>query len=249
MGPGYGRGQLDAHKRSFRLVLLAHSCDRRWARYFIGSSLYCVDLAGQTNEWTANGGFNYTPVVGNGIVYAISNKFVSAFTTNGVFIRQFDPNPGGSESLFGPFIVTDDALLATGEFGTYIFRLSDGSLEQQFSSYSGPPYYLYNSDTISLANNTLYIACGDGNLYAYAPMPTTAITLTNIAVLANRNVQFGFTNIPGATFSVWAATNVASSGNNWTYLGYVTNNSPGQYQFTDTQTAGDPHRYYRVSSP
>jgi hypothetical protein len=151
--------------------------------YFIGSSLYCVDLATHTNAWSVSGGFNGTPAVANGMVYAISNKVVSAFTTNGVFVRQFDPNPGGYENISGPLIVTDDVLMATGAYDIYIFRLADGSIQQQISSYSGPPYYLYYGVTLSLANNTLYVTCTDGNVYAYTATPTTGITLTNYALL------------------------------------------------------------------
>jgi hypothetical protein len=217
--------------------------------YFIGSSLYSVDLGTQTNAWSVSGGFNGTPAVANGIVYAISNKVVSAFTTNGVFVRQFDPNPGGYENISGPLIVTDDVLMAAGAYGVYIFRLADGSIQQQFSSYSGPPYYLYYGDTISLANNTLYVTSTDGNVYAYAATPTTDIKLINLALLGNGGFQFTFTNTPGATFSVWAATNLTPSSSNWTMLGYVTNTSPGQYQFTDAQVANHAQRYYRVSSP
>ncbi len=47
--------------------------------YFIGSSLYCVNLATHTNAWSVSGGFGGTPAIANGIVYAISNKVVSAF--------------------------------------------------------------------------------------------------------------------------------------------------------------------------
>ncbi len=216
--------------------------------YFIGSSLYCVNLATHTNAWSVSGGFNGTPAVANGIVYAISNKVVSAFTTNGTFVRQFDPNPGGYENMSGPLIVTDDVLLATGAYGVYIFRLADGSIQQQISSYSGPPYYLYYGDTLSLANDTVYVTCTDGNVYAYAATPTTGITLRNPVHLGNGSFQFSFTNTPGATFSLWTATNPATPGSTWTWLGYLTNSSPGQYQFTDAQAASNAQRYYRVSS-
>jgi hypothetical protein len=217
--------------------------------YFIGDRLYCVDLATHTNAWSVSGGFNYTPVVANGIVYAISNKVVSAFTTNGIFVRQYDPNPGGYENISGPLIVTDDALIATGAYGIYVFRLADGSVQQQISSYSGPPSYLYYGDTITLANNTLYVTSTDGNVYAYTPASITAINLTSAAKLGNGSFQFSFTNTPGATFTVWGSTNVALPLINWTKLGYLTNVSAGQYQFTDTNAPANARRFYRVSSP
>jgi len=217
--------------------------------YFIGSSLYCVDLATHTNAWAVNGGFNYTPAVANGIVYAISNKVVTAVTTNGIFVRQYDPNPGGYENLSGPLIVTDDVLITTGSYGVYIFRLADGSVQQQISSYSGPPYYLYYGDTVSLANNTLYVTSTDGYVYAYGATPTTDTRLSSPARLGNGSFQFSFTNIPGATFRVWATTNLTPPSSNWTMLGYLTNSSAGQYQFTDPQAANLARRFYCITSP
>jgi len=65
--------------------------------------------------------------------------------------------------------------VASGAYGVYVFRLADGSVQQQISSYSGPPYYLYYGDTVTLANNTLYVTSTDGNVYAYTPASTTAI--------------------------------------------------------------------------
>jgi len=217
--------------------------------YFIGNSLYSVNLATRTNAWSVSGGFSGTPAIANGIVYAISNKVVSAFTTNGIFVRQYDPNPGGYENFSGPLIVTDDVLVAAGAYGVYFFRLADGSIQQQISSYSGPPYYLYYGDTLTLANNTLYVTSTDGYVYAYTPASTTAIALTGATRLGNGSFRFGFTNTPGATFTVWGSTNVTLPLSNWTKLGYMTNVSAGQYQFTDTNVPSKPRGFYRVSSP
>ncbi len=217
--------------------------------YFVGSGLYCVNLATHTSAWAVSGGFGGTPAIANGIVYAISNKVVSAFTTNGVFVRQFDPNPSGYENIAGPLIVTDDVLIATGAYGVYVFRLADGSIQQQISSYGGPPYYFYNGDTVTLANNTLYVTSTDGYVYAYTPASTTAITLTGGTKLGNGSFQFSFTNTPGATFTVCRSTNVEAPLSNWTKLGYATNVSAGQYQFTDTNAPANVRSFYCVSSP
>ena len=215
--------------------------------YFVGSSLYCVDLGTHTNAWAVSGGFSGTPAVANGIVYAISNHFVSAFTTNGVFVRQFDPN-SYYENYYGPLIVTDDVLMAVGAYGVYIYRLADGTLQQLISSYD-PFCFCYQSAAISLANNTLYVVSGDKNVYAYAATPTTSATLTHVDRLGNGAFKFSFTNTPGATFTAWASTNVALPLSNWTALGYVPEISSGQYQFTDTNAIANARRYYRVSSP
>jgi hypothetical protein len=215
--------------------------------YFVGSSLYCVNLATHTNAWAVGGGFSGTPAVANGIVYAISNKFVSAFTTNGVFVRQFDPNTY-YESFNGQLIVTDDVLMVVGAYGLYVFRLADGTIQQTISSYN-PGNGFYEGFSVSLANNTLYIASTDKSVSAYAATPTTTVLLTNAARLGNGSFKFRFTNTPGATFTAWASTNVTLRLSNWTALGYVPEVSPGQYQFTDAQVTNNARRYYRVSSP
>jgi hypothetical protein len=215
--------------------------------YFTSTtSLFCVDLAQHQNVWTNSGSFSGTPAVANGNVYAISNGVVCAYTTNGAYVNTYRGTNGSAFS--GQLIVTDDVLIVAGNYGTYIFKLSDATVQRYITSYRLPPGGYYSS-TISLANNTLYIASGDSNVYAYAATPTTAITLTNAARLGNGAFQFGFTNIPGATFTALASTNVALPLSNWTSLGLVTQFSSGQYQFTDFQATNNPQRFYRISSP
>jgi hypothetical protein len=136
--------------------------------YFTSTTkLMAVDLAAHTNLWQINGQFSGTPAVANGIVYAISNAVVQAYSTNGVFVRTFNPGFENLTSTTGQLIVTDDALLLAGSYGVYIFRLADGSVQQYISSYrqSGGGYY---SSRIGLANNTLFISSGDSSLYAFS---------------------------------------------------------------------------------
>jgi hypothetical protein len=56
--------------------------------------------------------------------------------------------------------------------------------------------------------------------------------------------QLNFTNVTGLDFSILASTNLTLSTTNWTVLGPPTENSLGQYQFTDP--APGATRYYRV---
>jgi hypothetical protein len=213
--------------------------------YFIGNQLYCVDLGTKTNAWAVAGSFSGTPAVANGIVYAISGKTVSAYTTNGVFVRTYD-TPTYYEAFTGQLIVTDDVLIVDGAYGAYVYNLADGRILQLISSLG--PGFIYYSFAISLASNTLYLAGGDGNLYAYAATPTSDITLRNFSKSGNGQFQLGFTNTPGASFSVLASTNIASPAS-WTSLGQATEISPGQYQFTDSQAVTNSRRFYRISSP
>jgi hypothetical protein len=66
------------------------------------------------------------------------------------------------------------------------------------------------------------------------------------ATLGNGSFQLNFTNTPGTTYTILATTNVSQSISNWTVLGNVTETAAGQFQFTDTQAAGKPLRFYRV---
>jgi hypothetical protein len=211
------------------------------------SSLYAVNLALHTNAWSLSGPFTGTPSVANGLVYAVSNSVINAYTTNGVFVRSYAATGGGA-TLYGQLIVTDDVLIVGGSYGIYVFRLADGTIQQYISS-ARPPFGIYYSSVLSPANNILYVTSSDQNVYAYAATPTTAITLTNLARLANGAFQFGFTNIPGATFSAWAATSPVLSLSNWTFLGSIAQASAGLYQFTDPQATNNSRRFYRVRSP
>ena len=57
--------------------------------YFTSTTkLMAVDLALQQNVWQITGSFSGTPAVANGMVYAISNSVVNAYTTNGVFVMS-----------------------------------------------------------------------------------------------------------------------------------------------------------------
>jgi hypothetical protein len=61
--------------------------------------------------------------------------------------------------------------------------------------------------------------------------------------------RFSFTNGAGVSFSVYGVTNVALPLSNWAFLGALTDNPPGQFEFTDPQGSNYPQRFYRVSSP
>jgi hypothetical protein len=78
---------------------------------------------------------------------------------------------------------------------------------------------------------------------------TPAVVLANATTLPGGAFHFTFTATPGAAFTVLGTTNVTLPFANWTVLGPATENSAGQFEFTDTQTAGSARRFYRVRSP
>ncbi len=55
--------------------------------------------------------------------------------------------------------------------------------------------------------------------------------------------------MPGLSFTAFGTTNAALPFADWTRLGAVTEVSPGQFQFTDSQTASESQRFYRIRSP
>ncbi|MBI3851026.1 MAG: hypothetical protein HY298_12225 [Verrucomicrobia bacterium] len=73
--------------------------------------------------------------------------------------------------------------------------------------------------------------------------------MSNPAKLPNGAFQFAFTNTPGATLTVLATTNLSLSLSNWTLLGWATETSSGQFQFTDSQATNGGQRFYRVRWP
>ena len=73
--------------------------------------------------------------------------------------------------------------------------------------------------------------------------------LTGLSSLGSGAFQFGFTNAPGASFTVYASTNLALPLNTWSNLGPVVESPAGQFQFTDPQATNSPQRFYRVTSP
>jgi hypothetical protein len=79
--------------------------------------------------------------------------------------------------------------------------------------------------------------------------PPRASTISSTSWLPGGGFQLGFTNVPGAPFSVVAATNVALPLSNWMLLTGLTEVTPGQFQFTDPQATNLPQRFYRVRSP
>ncbi len=78
------------------------------------------------------------------------------------------------------------------------------------------------------------------------PMP---IQIAGVTVTAGGAFQLSFTNTPGTLFTVLATTNAALPLSNWTVLGVMAENSPGEFQFTDSQATNSPQRFYQVRSP
>ena len=97
-------------------------------------------------------------------------------------------------------------------------------------------------------------ACGDyGMIFMADNMTVTPapppIVLTGMTKLPDGAFQFGFTNLPGLSFTVLSTTNLSVLFRDWMPLGGVTELAGGQYQFTDPQATNGAGRFYRVQQP
>jgi hypothetical protein len=79
----------------------------------------------------------------------------------------------------------------------------------------------------------------------------TPSVISNLTMLNNGAVHFNFPNQSGASFRVFAATNVAQPLAAWQMIGFATESpsSSGQFQFLDPQATNFTKRFYRGRSP
>jgi hypothetical protein len=73
--------------------------------------------------------------------------------------------------------------------------------------------------------------------------------LTGTKTAGGSPFKLTFTNTPGTSYSIWTSTNLLLPPGNWTCLGFVREIAPGQFQFSDSNSAGSPWEFYRVQSP
>jgi hypothetical protein len=101
-----------------------------------------------------------------------------------------------------------------------------------------------------LANDGVSIKTG-GDTNFITLIVGTAPSLNGVQIMGNGALQFGFTNVTGASFTVYASTNIALPLAQWTNLGMAVEApaGSGQYQFTDPQATNNAQQFYRVSSP
>ena len=169
-----------------------------------------------------------------------------------------------TETIFTHNSSPADTEWAYGDI-TNALSLSYTTWEQFFGGMAagGPPTALIGSNTVMhLKTDDIYVAVKllswtvgstSGGGFSYirstpggAPTPTAPL-LTNVALVAGQSIRFNFTNAPGVTFTVVAASNLTQAASTWSVVGTATETGPGQYQFTDAgalTNAGT--RFYRV---
>jgi len=198
----------------------------------------------------------YQTALGTYVVYCGNTTNLSAFrilpTSPPTMITVWTVSQGGRAS---PFVTSTDGtnnviVWGIGSEGDQRLRGWDGDTGAPVFSGGGANELMTGTrryNTGIAARGRIYLA-NDSKVYAFTT-PVPPITLTNSTMLPGGALQFGFTNVPGLSFTAFAATNAALPFTNWTRLGGVTEVSPGQFQFTDPQATNDSQRFYRVRSP
>jgi hypothetical protein len=140
--------------------------------YFIGSpNLFAVDLTSHAIALRIDGNFTGYPAIANGMIYAISNNVVAAYSTAGQYVGSY---VAGTTLSYQP-IVTDDSVIVSSATNTCVFDLFTFALKQSI------PVAGY----LSLANGVLYITTSAGELYSYSSGPDVKLTV------AANGTQFG----------------------------------------------------------
>jgi hypothetical protein len=215
-----------AHVASSSIIQAAATYQSTKGTYVVfanSGNLYALRI-GASNPPTISNVWNAAET-GNGSPFVTSTD-----GTNNVVVWGIGAGSGGDQQIHG----------FDGDTGAIVFTNGSANAMAGTSSFI----------TGIAARGHIYVAAAN-QVYAFSlpVQPVTSITLTNPAILPGGAFQFSFTNVPGALFNAFGATNLAEPFTNWLWLGSATEVSLGQYQFTDTQAPGNSERFYQVVWP
>ena len=88
-----------------------------------------------------------------------------------------------------------------------------------------------------------------GSDASFSTLTVTAPRLTSAHILGTGALQFSFTNVPAASFTVLTSTNVTLPLSSWQVLGHPIESPAGQYQFTSPQPATNRQLFYELRQP
>jgi hypothetical protein len=212
--------------------------------YGYGANLGWLDWRGDNNNGAVIGEYACS-----GYIYAANVGWISlgnGSPTNGIAYQNLSANDFG---------VNRDSL---GNLRGYAYGANIGWINfestgapkaapttGEFSGYA----WSANCGWISVSNTFAYVQTD-----SIRPAVPTPPQLVEFAFAPGSGLSFNFTDIPGASFTVHASTNVALPFSNWTVLGAPVETPEGSYslyQFTDPQATNGSvvSRFYRVSSP
>ncbi len=123
-----------------------------------------IDLVDFKQLWRVDDWFSVGPTVANGIVYVGIQGLIKAYDSmTGAQIAIYNPY----EPMITNPIITDDAIIVSSSNKTYVLDLATGAKLSTFPV----------GGTLSLANDTLYIASQNGVLSAFALHPRLSLEL------------------------------------------------------------------------
>jgi hypothetical protein len=210
-----------------------------------------------------------SPIIQAAVTYRTSQGTYIVFCANKSQLAAYRITPTSPPTLAGawtvsqggrgsPFVTSTDGsnnvvVWGIGAGSDQHLRGFDGDTGAVVFNGGGPNELLaatHAFQTAIAARGRIFVAT-DRKIYSFAvpvsqPPP---IVLSNPTLLPDGSFQFDFTNIPGMGFSVFRSTNLSLPLTNWTPLGPVTDNPPGQYRFIDPLGQPDGPQLYRVRSP
>jgi sugar lactone lactonase YvrE len=219
-----------------------------------GSGNVYISDNGATLKWTrTTRSLTTLPVTGTGYPLAVAvdaagNIIVGYYTPSEIIegLRVFvDPTPktvgisGGTGSL--PVILPSTENVMAPSAPT-----NDQPWLSIIGMTNGTVYYSFTATT---TNRSAHInLLGQTISILQAINAVTPPRITGVQLLAKGVIQFGFTNVAGATFTVFSATNPAQPLNQWQAIGSASNVGPEIYQFVDPH-ATNSTRFYMLRSP
>ena len=198
----------------------------------------------------------YRTAQGTYVVFCGNSTQLSAFrigaTSPPTITSVWTASEGGRGS---PFVTSTDGtnnaiVWGIGSEGDQRLHGFDGDTGAEVFSGGGPNELMAGTrrfNTGIAARGRIYVA-NDQRVYAFT-VPVPPVVLTGPSLLPGGAFQFAFTNVPGLSFTAFAATTAFLPLADWTRLGAVAEVSPGQFQFADPQATNDSQRLYSVRSP
>jgi len=185
----------------------------------------------------------------------------SAYINNGYSVYVYCDGDNGTHTKTGVYTIGSTMISATDNGGVNF----SGSYVQ--ANNSAGNFVVFTNLTSSSFTLTAVGGSSDGGgvrapvngIQIVAKTPSAPVGLTppklgglTITGGGGGGCGFCFTNVPGASFTVYATTDLTLPVSNWPVVGQMTetkNGSYSQYQFTDPQAATNVQRFYRVTSP
>lgn len=229
----------------------------------VSGNVYFVDPTNSVlEEWTAASGqlrslASGLPGIDGVAVDALGNLYVSQ-SASGAFPelpRAFiDPttrfeSPLGGEDSLPPVLPVNESLLyplnpvvndqnaATGFFINKASLSAVGNTVE-FSCFANTNNAIQTNYVVLFGSDTAVV-----QNWAFTPI------LVGAGLESNGVFQFGFTNNPGATFTVLVSTSLAAPLSNWWVAGAATNVGGNLFQFSAPTGTNYPQTFYRVRSP